>query len=559
VSADNRTRVWAGRLADWIRQIPKIVWWITGLHVMLLLAYSILLPTYRAPDEPQHVDLANFVAEDLRYPAWDERDISPGVQRSLDYVDYFDGSAHLTTDAATPRSQRPSFEDLETPPRDTSLNQQPQHPPLYYLLAAGGGRALELVVDEPSFDLETWLYRLVSVLCVAPLPLIIWCTARRLRAPTPVGVAAMLIPLAIPQLTHIGSAVNNDSLMFLLFWLLTPVVIRLADGDLRPSTGVVAGVITGLGMFTKGFALVLPVWVLAALLVALHRGGRDKLRAATIAGALCGLCTMLIGGWWWVRNLVLYQHLSPSRMDELVPEAENVDVELGNFVQTWAYRTTRRFWGEFGWFDVHIPTLAFGLATAVCLVGLVVACTRRDRVAGTRLGDRLLLASPLLLLVGTQFAFSFRGYLLTGALPGMQGRYWFGAVSGAAVVIALGLANLRAGWLRWLPLTVLGAVVAMQAVGISTILGYYWGAPGSPVVDHVRAVIAWSPLPGELVGVGALLAAVVVSGSFVELLRLARGRSPTDAGSPPSPPRQGEEATFPAEQAPTASLQEAGT
>jgi hypothetical protein len=537
-----------------MRQIPKIVWWITALHVLLLATYSILLPTFRAPDEPHHVDLAHLFADDLRYPAWDERNIGSGVQRSLGYVHFSDGSTGLSEDNAPPRDERPSFDDLEPLPGQTSVNQLPQHPPLYYVLAGGSERMAELVVDEPSFDRETWFYRLVSVLCVAPLPLIIWCTSRRLGAPTAVGVAAAIVPLAIPQLTHIGSAVNNDNLMFLWFWLLTPLALRLADGDLRPQVGVMAGVITGLGVFTKGFALVLPVWILAALLVALRRGGRERLRAVTVTGALYGLCTMALGGWWWVRNLVLYQSLSPSRISELVPKADNVDVELDTFIQRWSYLTTRRFWGDFGWFDVHIPTLAFGLATVVCLVGIVMACTRPDRVAASPLGNRLLLASPLLLLVATQFAFAFRGYLITGRLPGMQGRYWFGAIAGAAVVIALGLANLRPGWVRRLPLAVLAGAAVMQAVGAYTILRHYWGPGGTPFTDRLRAVTAWAPLPGELIGFGALLAVIAAAGTAAQLLWLAFGRSAVEDGSPP--PASGadrepavETARVPAEQA----------
>jgi len=29
---------------------PRVVWWVVALHVAVLGAYSILLPTYRAPD-----------------------------------------------------------------------------------------------------------------------------------------------------------------------------------------------------------------------------------------------------------------------------------------------------------------------------------------------------------------------------------------------------------------------------------------------------------------------------------------------------------------------------
>jgi len=502
------------------RRVPAVVWWITALHVSLLLAYSVLLPTYRAPDEMLHVDLAHVFSEEFHYPAWDERDTGAGILHSLNIVQFHTGSRHLEASAAPPKDDRPSINELDEQPRPRGINQLSQHPPLYYVVAGTLERGVELVTGNPigAFDVEAWFYRLVSILLVAPLPLIIWSIGRRLRMPEPVGIAATLIPLAIPQYLHMGSVANNDSLLILLFWLLTPVILRIGDGDVRARTAALAGLLTGLALYTKGFALVLPLWVLAALLVALRRLGRAHLRQVTMAGLTYSAMSLAFGGWWWIANLVRYGNPSPSRHTQLVPPVESDVRDYGNFFEGWGSATIRRFWGEFGWFDVHIPGVAIRAATIVVVVGLVVACVRRDRVAGSPIGNRLLLAAPIILLVAVQFTLALRAYIELGRMPGLQGRYWFGALAPLAAIVALGLANLFRRGTRWLPLAVLAGAGVMNALAAHTIFGFYWAAADSPFTSQVRAAVAWAPLQGEVLAAGAAVGAVIAVVTVVQLV-----------------------------------------
>jgi 4-amino-4-deoxy-L-arabinose transferase-like glycosyltransferase len=492
-------------------RVPVVVWWISALHISLLLLYSVLLPTFRAPDEQQHVDLSHVFSNDFQYPAWDERDTGSGVLNALDIVHFNTKSRHLEWSEAPHKDDRPSFDELDLEPRPRPINQLSQHPPLYYAVSGTLERAVELVTGDPigAFDVEVWFYRLVSILMVAPVPLIVWTIGRRLGLPEPVTVAATLIPLAIPQYLHMGSAANNDSLMILLFWLLTPMVLRLAGGDVRSRVAGLAGLLTGLALYTKGFALILPLWVLAALVVALRRLGRQHVRRVSMAGVIYAAVALATGGWWWVANLVRYGELLPTRFDEVVAPIESDVRHYGTFLETWGLITTRRFWGDFGWFDVHIPGVAVAAATAVVLVGLVVACARRDRVGGSPVGDRLLLAAPILLLVAVQFANALRAYVELGRMPGLQGRYWFGALAALAALVTLGLANVFRGRVRWLPLGVFGGAIAMNVVAVSTILGFYWGGPRSGVATRVRAVVAWAPMQGEVLVAGAVVGTVV--------------------------------------------------
>jgi 4-amino-4-deoxy-L-arabinose transferase-like glycosyltransferase len=364
---------------------------------------------------------------------------------------------------------------------------------------------------------------------------IIWRLAQRLGLPEPVGIAATLFPLAVPQYLHIGSAVNNDNLMILFFWLLTPLVIRIADGDVRPRTAGLAGLVTGLGLYSKGFAVVMPVWVLAALFVALRRCGRERLRQFVVAGLTYAIVAIAVGGWWWIVNLVRYGPLLPSRYGDMVQPIESDARDYGLFIKSWGSLTTRRFWGDFGWFDVHIPVSAVIAATALVILGLIAACTLRDRVANVAIGNRLLLAAPIVLLVAVQFRNALLGYIGLGRMPSLQGRYWFGALAALAVIVMLGLANVGRRVVRWLPLGVFAGVVVMNALGAWAMLGFYWGPPDSAITARVRAVVAWAPMQGEVLVVGAAIGSLVLVSTVVQLLGTTL-RPPTPPEEPPPGP-----------------------
>ena len=167
------------------------------------------------------------------------------------------------------------------------------------------------------------------------------------------------------------------------------------------------------------------------------------------------------------------------------------------------------------------------------IVGLVVACARRDRVAGSPIANRLLLAAPIILLVVLQFTLALRAYVLLGRMPGLQGRYWFGALAALAVIVALGLANLLRRGTRWLPLAVLTGAAAMNVLAVKTILGFYWGAPGSAITSRVRAAVAWAPLQGEVLVVGAAVGAVIAVVTLGHLVAIAL----RPAAAPPNGPQ----------------------
>ncbi|MGH3440852.1 MAG: glycosyltransferase family 39 protein, partial [Nitriliruptorales bacterium] len=276
-------------------RVPRAVWALTAFHIALLLGASLLFPAFRPPDEAGHVDLVLHARRTLAWPDYDEAQMSVPVVAARERVQ--PGGIQIarpprhTVEDATARGDRPTFGDLggaaEAMPRGTRAtfdhlaeergwaaagepNQLANHPPLYYYVTGAVSAVLSAVVEVFAGPLDflqsVWLMRLVSVAMVAPLPFLAWATARRIGAPPVAAVAAAAVPLAIPQLTHIGAAVNNDNLLTLAFGVLTLLLVAVWDGDVRPRLAVVVGAVGAVSLLAKGFALVLPPWIAAAYL-----------------------------------------------------------------------------------------------------------------------------------------------------------------------------------------------------------------------------------------------------------------------------------------------------
>lgn len=522
---------------------PRAVWALTLLNLSGLLVWSILTPVYDAADEPYHVDMVLAAAERWDWPPPWGRRLEPEIIESLYALGFsVPGSDNpflrtpepvIAVDAV-PRADRPTWEDLRSRVPDgptERFNQMAQHPPLYYKL----GALLFVVAPWESwpFDLVVWVLRLFSVLLVAPLPLFAHAAARRLTGSVPIAVSAAVVPLGIPQLSHIGGAVNNDNLLTSLAGLLTVVLVYVARGDAGLRTAVWAGIVAMLGLLTKGFALALPVWVAAAYALALVRGsGRrgEVLRAAVVALALTG-----VGVLWWVRNLVVYGAVQPSVVVGPDPPASfTPDLEL--LATTFYQSIIHRFWGAFGWDEIKVEYDTAAWAAGVVATGAALAVAWPWPGRRVRRTDLLLLLLPTVLIAGILFYGVWSWYVATSRYAAMQGRYLQPAVTGIAVVAAAGYGRLLGRFARVLPLLLAAGAGYMQWLGSVTVLEHFYGVP-EPLEwtrASIAAALAWSPLP-RAVGLGfCALGGAAALWSLAELGLLAvRGpRSPEPPDQP---------------------------
>lgn len=534
-----------------LRDVPRTVWLITALFAVLLSIHSVLTPLYRAPDEARHVSTVLSLVDGDGYPPSGKAFMEQAVLGSYLSSGY---SAKLPpgsrpgvsptrlaeTRALLPLRRQDAPDLAATVPFDQvrpqeisyQLNQMTQHPPLYYLLGAG---LLQLTPGD-----EDWRYpyvigllRLLSTAMIALLPLLAHAAARRVFGPGPPAVAAAAVPLAIPQLAHIGSGVSNDNLMVLTFALLTVALAHVLTGDLSRRTAVIVGLFTAAALFTKAFGLAALPFVAAAYLAVLIR---TRSRRALGAGLLAGLVSM-VGGWWWVANVVRYGTLQPEPViSRAFPARAGFDPSLRDYATEVATNIPVRFWGNFGYLELPVRVEFAAGATA----GLVLLC-----IAGV-LVCRPLSSGPVLLvpLLGTAAIMvvgTWGLYATYGIFPGLQGRYLFPAVPALAVLAGGGAAALGR---RWAGPAVLAACLLMHLYGMRVLLRGIWQEPGISQVDAIGTMLAWSYWPQPAVLAAMALAALL--GPAALLIALAEART----ADPPRPPHSTRPVPVPAQPAP---------
>lgn len=547
------------------RAVPLVVWLITLLHVTVMLAQTAVFPNVRSPDELKHVDLIVQVEQG---PAWPWPDpgtvfVASGVDAGHFLVpdrlwsgrqflaDRVDGAGAADAPAPPPpRGERPSFADdggLDPWMHERAdgvvepvANQLVQHPPLYYLLGAG---ALHLVPDWTTAPMDqVWLWlRWLNALLAAPVPLLLWATARRLRLPEPLPVAAALVPVAVPEMEHLFSAVNNDNLLVLLGTVLTYLLARVLTGDLSRRTGLVIGLVTAAALLTKGFALMLPAWVALAYGVAVYRAPPGRRGRAVGALGIAALAA-LPGIAWWVRNLVLYGAIQPHGYRTEVPDLTPV-YGWSDGGDRWLGRMLERFVTTFFMQD-HASAQAHDaswwtarVALVLVVAGVVTALVRRTLPRSTAVV--LLAAVPMLAAIVARGSWQqFAAFQDIGAAQ--QGRYLYTGFAGAALVALAGAAALRPAWRRWVP-----AGMLVLALGLHTAFQYdtwvlYWlpehGAGPAAAGSALGALVFWYPWPPWVL-VAVVLTGLVAAAGVVRLVTRPPGAEPTEPAATTTPVR----------------------
>jgi small subunit ribosomal protein S36 len=507
---------------------PLLVWALLGLHAAIMVMCSILYPATYGYDEPQHIDMAYAYSKSLHVYGPAERKVAEGVARTQRGPGFPPRRAFPDV-PVRPRDQRPSF-DAQGGNHQLQgglPNQQVQHPPLYYLLGAA-------VLHVPGvgglhYDQQIWLLRMLSMLALAPLPLLAWATAKALLGPGPPALVAAALPVSVPGLSRIGASFTNDSLLILLGAVVLWLLARVLAGDLRVRTGALLGAALTAALLTKGFALVLPPVVLAGYVVAAFKHRRRPVLPALVALGLSGL-----GLLWWVRNLVLYGAVQPNGWGPVayarIVGPPRPGGPVTTFVHGFAYRLGLRIWGGIGLPET--PRLAvqlcFGWAFALILliaVGVLVSTGRRWSLA------LLCLPTVLTTLVVASESWSLF-HTHGGKLVAVQGRYLYVGLTGLGVAFAAGLVrSVPRAWGRRLPGAVLALAVGTQVWAWRTLTQAWWvpaaarGRLGPAVRGAVDGMAVWSPFPPVPTFAPFVAAAVLAVVALVLAFRPSGGRS----------------------------------
>ncbi len=421
------------------------IYLILSLFIVLGSIYSIVTPIMEASDELWHYPMVKYLADHRSLPYQDPAVETPWRQEGSQAPLYYALSALLTfwidtSDLALARYPNPHA-DNGIITQDGNINLM-----IHGLVDRWPWHGTTLAIHIIRFF--SVLLGVGTVYLTYRLVLEIWPERSEL------ALAAAAITAFNPMFCFISGSVNNDTLAMLLcalgIWLLVRLVGRHGEVSaperrvwLRDMT--VLGLVLGAAVLTKSQAMgLLPLTALAVSWVAWRRRSWWHF---WWGGVITAGLVMLISGWWFVRNALLY--------DGDWMGIERFIVILGyrsppaTLRQLWGERQgfMMAYWGLFGGVNVPMPGWIYRFlngAVIVAAAGLVFKGTRYVIRSATGLkpvtssAQLVLLFLWPLIVVALWAVWALRTW-------SSQGRLVFGAMSAWSAWLALGLS----AWLEW--------------------------------------------------------------------------------------------------------------
>ncbi|MFN8498418.1 MAG: glycosyltransferase family 39 protein [Anaerolineae bacterium] len=517
-------------------------WWpgadavlVVVLFVGLALVYSLVTPVFEGFDEVWHYAFVQHVASGQglpRQPAEQYPHLA-AQEASQPPLYYLLGAALTfwtpTDDFALYLRQNPQFRPLPTPYQDNQ--NYIVHPSAETFPYTGTALAVHLT-------------RLLSVVLGAGTVLCAYWLGRRLYPKRrSVAIGAMLLTAFTPAFIFSSALANNDILVTFLCSLALALLLDAVAQPASRGRAIVLGVVLGCAALAKLSGLLL--WPFAAAVLLLcpvvrdpaaletrernetqtnetersetqrRRDAKEERADVSSSFASLRLCVsylfsgegglntvvgqmavvfgvaLLVSGWWFARNWLLYGDVTGLNMHMALmgrrPDGFGLRDILGEAQGLrWSY------WAMFGWFNIPMPTAlyrAFDIATLAAVVGLVVyiaRALRRRRPA--RLWPLAYLGAWLVLVAAGVVRWSL-------TTPGSQGRLLYPAVTAIATLLVVGWLALVPGGERVRRWVVAGIGVAMFAVAAAVpflVIAPTYAPPPMLSADAVNRAIAQS-------------------------------------------------------------------
>jgi Predicted membrane protein (DUF2142) len=510
----------------------------------ILAVWACLTPPFRAPDEPQHVSTVLRLAYSHTYPAAGHAQLYPAVKGAEPVLGFRIVGEFLDTspEKAAPAGEHgpQTFRQLAAragPYTLKDFDQMTQHPPGYYAVLAVPTRLFNLIDDTPRDAII--IMRLLSALLLIPLPYLAFRLTRALGGGTIASVTAAFLPAGLPQLTHIGGAVNNDALIIALAAVLVVEAVELAKFGATMKRAIWFGITYAAALWTKGMALPLVVLVIGAYLLAARREGwRQVIKPLAVTAAISCL-----GFSWWVANVIRFGTLQPQGYPAAwLAQLPRGSATFGAWFSGFFDSMTKSFWLDAGWLEMNPPRWAYVTASIVLLLLIVIAFVRSR---GHR-GLFVLAQLGWIAVMASIFQQSHAQFVDRSTLAGSQGRYLFTGViaMAAGVVLALRPQEHQAGRrvagrrpaaarrpvgqsrVPLAPLVPL-AVVFVAFYGLARGLHHFY--VGSDWSNRLHVMSTWSPLRlREVAAIAAVAVIAALAGAFALWAARAAGPDPVD-------------------------------
>lgn len=306
-------------------------------------------------------------------------------------------------------------------------------------------------------------FRIPSCLFVAAAVLVCEKIGRKVFSSTVASYGFALFVGFLPQVTFLGSYLNQDSMtifataLVLYCWLLG--IERCWDLASSAFLGAALGICALSYYFAYGYILLsIVVYVVSGVRMA--RTGRVGARALGLHALLVFAVAMVVGGWFFVRNFIIYdgdlfgrtassalaeQYAQPGfkPSEHWTPQVGGtgvIEMVLGD----WLVTTAKSFIGVFAYMNECLSNklyVAYGLILLFCLLLSPLYLARGERFEGKPLVIASLLVCALIV-VGLDVYYSWA----VDYQP--QGRYLMGALVPLMLLAAGGLDALASSLYR---------------------------------------------------------------------------------------------------------------
>ena len=391
------------------------------LFVVLSLAYSLVTPLFEAPDEVWHYAYLRYLAEEHALPSL--ADDASGAYQEVAQPPLYYAVAALVSGLAP----------------DDDLDELMWHNPGFGYQAGGTVNDNKNMLIHTARERFPWrgavlaihLARLVSLLFGTLTVLAAWGLGRETFPHRPaLSLSVAAVVAFIPQFLFISGVASNDSAAAALSTAALWAIARAVNRGITARRSLAVGLLVGLAALTKTSTLLLvPLALVSLALAARHPPFAIRHSLFSI------IPVSIVGGWWYLRNALLYGDPLGLHVHADTPWGRAVPASAATILKELP-RLYRSFWGAFGWGHVWMPVWVYwGLGA-----GLLISLIGWGRALATR---RLPGRSRVLLLALSWWLLIFAALLQwMRQVQAPHGRLLFPAIGAFAVLIVGGWASL---------------------------------------------------------------------------------------------------------------------
>lgn len=439
---------------------------ILAIFVFLAIGFS-LGPLFEGPDEAAHYNFVRYVQANHNLPDAAADSYGQFHQAPLYYL-LIQPIAILFPD--------PDFDR-------TALRENPNHA---YDIARSGNdnKNLYLHTRDEAFPYRTptaravHIMRLVSVLMGA---ITVWLAYRVTCFVWPEYPYRRILTVAIvalwPQFIYLSSLLNNDNLMFLMGTLsLLLMLQQQANPTWKRAT--ILGLVLGAALLTKASMGLLAIPIGLATLID---------RRLWKYAVLTVLLTVVIGGWWYVRNYISYgdwfgfNAMFIAWPNQAINPDGSPDFGIGLSRSVYAYSSV---WARFGQGAIAMPIWIYRvfdyllIIAGIGLIGRFIIAWKNRKTISLCIRQSVFIVTFALVWIGSIISAA------SVATAGNQGRYLFPGIVAWGMILALGIDT----WFIRIRRSVATAIVCLGLLIVSSSalwVGFYPAYRALPIPNEI--------------------------------------------------------------------------